>query len=111
MSSRPIELCFCAYVVKHLNVCECLFSNPLFSPIQFTAENTKAQKYLIRGLELTIKLFPNELLPRVAPILKIFYDLDILDEKVIIDWSSKVINRTLPPPLAVTSFSYLLPPI
>lgn len=58
--------------------------------LQFTADNTKAQKYLIRGFELTIKEFPNELLPRVAPILKIFYDLDILDEKVIIDWASKV---------------------
>lgn len=62
--------------------------------LQFTAENTKAQKYLIRGFELTIKEFPNELLPRVAPILKIFYDLDILDEKVIIDWASKVLFLT-----------------
>ena len=58
--------------------------------MQFTAGNSKAQKYLIRGIELTIKEFQNELLPRVAIILKAFYDLDILDEKVLLDWGSKV---------------------
>lgn len=39
---------------------------------------------------MTIKEFPNELFPRVAQLLKAFYDEDILDEKVLIDWSDKV---------------------
>lgn len=59
-------------------------------PLQFTADNTKAQKYFIRGLEQTIKKFPTELVSRVAMLLKLCYDLDLLDEKVILDWSAKV---------------------
>ena len=45
---------------------------------------------MIRGFEMTIKEFPNELLPRTAIILKTFYDEDILDEKVLLEWGSKV---------------------
>ena len=39
---------------------------------------------------MTIKVYQAALLPRVAIILKTFYELDILDEKVILEWASKV---------------------
>lgn len=80
-------------------LCELMFKDPLKIQnkikanrnffLRFTADNNKAQKYLIRGLELTIKEHPDELLPRVAHLLKALYDLDILDEKVILEWGSK----------------------
>jgi len=58
--------------------------------LRFTAENAKAQKYLLRGFELTVKEFRTQLMARVPHILKAFYDEDILDEKVILEWGSKV---------------------
>jgi len=57
--------------------------------LRFTADNLKAQKYLLRGFELTVKLYP-QLMPRVPHLLKALYDADILDEKVILEWGSKV---------------------
>ncbi|KAI2805954.1 hypothetical protein RDWZM_009403 [Blomia tropicalis] len=82
-----------------LVLCELLFKDPLKIPniikanriffLRFTNENPKAQKYLIRGFEMTIKVYQAALLPRVAIILKTFYELDILDEKVILEWASK----------------------
>lgn len=41
-------------------------------------------------MELTIKEFTDYLLPRVSILLKTLFDLDILDEKVLLDWGSKV---------------------
>ncbi|KAI7690174.1 Eukaryotic translation initiation factor 5 [Sarcoptes scabiei] len=80
-------------------LCEILFRDPLKIPeqiksyrtlfLRFTLHNTKSQKYLLKGFELTVKEFPNELLPRVPLILNAFYNTDILDEKVLIDWSDK----------------------
>jgi len=36
---------------------------------------------------------PTELLPKVPHILKAFYDNDILDESVIIEWDEKVSSQ------------------
>lgn len=63
--------------------------------LRFTTENTKAQKYLLRGFELTVKEFRNQLMPRVPHILKCFYDADILDEKVLLEWGSKVQKKSV----------------
>ena len=58
---------------------------------QFCYENDKAQKYLLGGLEQLVgNVHKDELLPKMPHILKTLYDLDILDEKVIIDWGEKV---------------------
>lgn len=63
----------------------------LFSFFQFTHENPKAQKYLLGGFEQLVGNVHKEvLLPKVPHILKVFYDLDILDEEVIIEWDKKV---------------------
>jgi len=63
--------------------------------LRFTAENLKAQKYLLRGFELTVKLYREALMPRVSHILKALYDADILDEKVILEWGAKVYKKTV----------------
>lgn len=58
---------------------------------QFTHENPKAQKYLLGGFELLVgKVYRDTLMPKVPAILKTFYDMDILEEEVILDWDSKV---------------------
>ncbi|EDW82462.1 uncharacterized protein Dwil_GK25118 [Drosophila willistoni] len=61
--------------------------------LRFTHNNPKAQRYLIGGIEQTVELHTNNLMSKVAGIFKIFYDLDILDEKVILDWAQKVSKR------------------
>ncbi|CAG2108457.1 unnamed protein product [Medioppia subpectinata] len=86
-------------------LCELLFDDPskvlpqikrqqlLF--LRFTADNSRAQKYLLRGIELTVKEFKEQLVPRVPHILKQLYDLDILDEKTILEWGSKVQKKSV----------------
>ncbi|PVD25900.1 hypothetical protein C0Q70_13564 [Pomacea canaliculata] len=60
----------------------------------FCEENHRAQKYLLGGLELLMgKEYAATLMPRVPHILKIFYDLDILDEEVILEWAKKVTKK------------------
>ncbi|KAH8299264.1 hypothetical protein KR018_001143 [Drosophila ironensis] len=61
--------------------------------LRFTINNPKAQRYLIGGVEQTIELHTSTLMNKVAGIFKILYDLDILDEKVILDWAQKVSKR------------------
>lgn len=61
--------------------------------LRFTHNNPKGQRYLIGGIEQTVELHANTLMSKVAGIFKIFYDLDILDEKVILDWAQKVSKR------------------
>ena len=85
-------------------LCELLFSNAkilaqikshkrLF--LRFTNKNQKAQKYLMGGIEKTIETHKDVLLPKVAHILKAFYDEDIIDEEVILEWAKKVNARIL----------------
>lgn len=58
--------------------------------LRFCHENQKAQKYLLGGLEQLVgKVHKNVLLPKIPHILKAFYDNDILDEEVLIDWGKK----------------------
>lgn len=58
--------------------------------LQFCLNDKKAQKYLLGGFECLVKLFQSQLLPRVAVILKDFYDADLLEEDVILAWAEKV---------------------
>lgn len=84
-----------------LVLAELLFSENLIADVRkhrvlllrFTHNNPKAQRYLIGGLEQIIALHKDKLMPKVAGILKLFYDSDILDEKVILDWSQKVSKK------------------
>lgn len=57
--------------------------------LRFTHDDTKAQKYLIGGIEQVIGLHKDSLLPKVPAILKLLYDADVLEEKVLLDWSIK----------------------
>ena len=80
-----------------LVLCELLFSENMLQQvklhrnllIRFCAERPKAQKYLLRGFELTVKEFQSQLLSNVTRILKAFYDLDVMEESVIVEWAEK----------------------
>lgn len=61
--------------------------------LRFTHNNTKAQRYLMGGLEQIISLHIDKLLEKVPGILKLFYDNDILEEKTILEWSEKVSKK------------------
>lgn len=78
-------------------LCEVLFKDNLIEKIKlyknlflrFTHENHKAQRYLLRGLELTISSMKEQLLPKVTMIFNIFYDLEIVVEDVFLEWYAK----------------------
>jgi len=60
--------------------------------IQLTHENPKAQRYLLGAFEQLVgTVHRGVLLPKVPHILKTFYELDIIDETVLIEWDEKVI--------------------
>jgi len=61
--------------------------------LRFCHENVKSQKYLIGGVEQVINLHKEVLLPKVVAIFKALYDLDIIDEEVLIEWHSKVSKK------------------
>ncbi|XP_063993985.1 eukaryotic translation initiation factor 5 [Diachasmimorpha longicaudata] len=61
--------------------------------LRFTHDDIKAQKYLIRGIEQVIALHKDSLMPKVPGILKLFYDNDILEEKALFEWASKVSKK------------------
>lgn len=61
--------------------------------LRFTHEDPKAQKYLIGGIEQVIALHKDALLPKVPGIFKLFYDADVLEEKVILEWADKVSKK------------------
>lgn len=61
--------------------------------LRFTHNNTKAQRYLMGGLEQIISLHFDKLLDKVPGILKLFYDNDILEEKTILEWGEKVSKK------------------
>ena len=50
--------------------------------LQFTHENPKAQKYLLGAFEKLCEDHSEALVPRVAHVLKQFYDTDIVVEEV-----------------------------
>lgn len=57
--------------------------------LRFALKNQKAQKYLMGGIEKTIETHKDVLLPKAGHILKTFYDEDILEEEVILEWAKK----------------------
>merc|ERR1719412_3379572 len=58
--------------------------------LRFTNGNQKAQKYLIGGIECLIAAREALLLPKATAIFKAFYDYDVIDEEVILEWGKKV---------------------
>lgn len=83
-------------------LCEVLFKDNLIEKIKllknlflrFTHENHKAQRYLLRGIELTIASMKEQLLPKVTNILNTFYDLEIIVEDVFLEWYAKGQKRS-----------------
>ncbi|XP_041353778.1 eukaryotic translation initiation factor 5-like [Gigantopelta aegis] len=62
--------------------------------LRFCANNQKAQKYLLSGIELLVgDVHKEALLPKVPHILKALYDADILEEEVLLDWSKKTSKK------------------
>merc|ERR1712110_1203305 len=61
--------------------------------LRFTNGNQKAQKYLIGGIECLIAARESLLLPKATAIFKAFYDYDIIDEEVILEWGKKVSKK------------------
>lgn len=61
--------------------------------LRFTHNSHKAQRYLMGGLEQIISLHADKLMDKVAGILKLFYDEDILEEKTIVEWSEKISKK------------------
>lgn len=80
------ELLFSANIIQELRKHRNLL-------LRFTHNNTKAQRYLIGGLEQIISLHIDKLLDKVPGIFKLFYDNDILEEKALLEWSEKVSKK------------------
>jgi len=58
--------------------------------LQFCLQNQKAQKSVLGGIEMLIaKEYPEALMPKTLHILKSLYELDIVEEAVLLDWGSK----------------------
>ncbi|CAL1536946.1 unnamed protein product [Lymnaea stagnalis] len=57
--------------------------------LKFCVQNQKAQKALLGGLEILLAKEYPELVPKTSHILKVLYDLDILEEAVILEWGKK----------------------
>ena len=64
---------------------------------QLTHDSPKAQKYLLGGFEQLCGLYQDTLMPKVPVILKAMYDLDFLEEEVILAWAKKVSFFTVVP--------------
>jgi len=61
--------------------------------LRFAQGNQKAQKYLIGGVECLIAAREALLLPKATAIFKAFYDHDVIEEEVILDWGKKVSKK------------------
>jgi len=62
--------------------------------LRFLASNHKAQKNFMGAFELIVgQSFPNELMPKAATILKAFYDQDLVEEEIILEWGAKVSKK------------------
>lgn len=77
--------------------------------LRFTNGNHKAQKYLLGGFEQLVKIYHDPLLPKVPHILKAFYDCDILEEEVLLEWSNKVSKKYVSKDLAQEIHDKALP--
>ena len=61
----------------------------------------KDQKGLLGGLERVIGISFPELIPKTPLILKAFYDLDLLEESVLLAWSEKISKKYVEKKIAV----------
>jgi len=87
----PIVLCellFDAGMIKEKQIEK--YANLM---LRFTHENQKAQKYLIGGVEKTIKVHEATLMNKVPHIFKIFYEEDVLEEEVLFEWAKKISKK------------------
>ncbi|KAK3792334.1 hypothetical protein RRG08_046643 [Elysia crispata] len=57
--------------------------------LRFCAQNPKGQKALLGGIEILLTHEFPHLLSKTSHILKVLYDLDIVEEGVIIEWGKK----------------------
>ncbi|CDW58076.1 eukaryotic translation initiation factor 5 [Trichuris trichiura] len=57
--------------------------------LRFVYQNPKAQRYLLGGIEQLIVAQKQTLMPKVAHVLKAFYDADILEEDVLLEWGER----------------------
>uniref|UniRef100_A0A5S6QWX1 Eukaryotic translation initiation factor 5 n=1 Tax=Trichuris muris TaxID=70415 RepID=A0A5S6QWX1_TRIMR len=57
--------------------------------LRFVYQNPKAQRYLLGGIEQLIVAKKQTLMPKVAHLLKTFYDADILEEDVLLEWGER----------------------
>jgi len=89
-NKAPIVLCELVFDAKMMKEKQITKHKTLF--LRFTHDNPKAQKYLMGGIEKTIES-QDVLLPRVSHILKEFFEEDILEEEVILEWSKKVSKK------------------
>ena len=64
--------------------------------LQFTYENTKAQKHLLGAMEALVSQHRSFLLKRVPHILKCFYDNDLVEEECILDWDTNPSTKYVP---------------
>ncbi|XP_076318944.1 eukaryotic translation initiation factor 5-like [Tachypleus tridentatus] len=80
------ELLFDENIIQQIKMHRILF-------LRFTHENHKAQKYLLGGVEQVVQLHKDSLMNKVPYILKAFYDSDVLEEEVLIDWAKKVSKK------------------
>ena len=55
--------------------------------------NKRAQKYLLGAFEQLVGRVNPELKPRSPYILKEFYEQDLLEEEVILEWDQKVTTK------------------
>nr|CAG4643191.1 EOG090X05QT [Ilyocryptus agilis] len=91
-----------------LVLCELLFGSNILVQMKtyrtllyrFTHDTPTAQSALLSGVECVIQLHQATLLPKVVHILKGLYDLDLVDEEVMIKWglakpSSKYVSKEL----------------
>jgi len=90
-NKAPIVLCELLFDEKMIKEKQIQKNKNLF--LRFTHENQKAQKYLLGGIEKTVQMREAALLPRVPHIFKEFFEEDILDEEVILEWAKKVSKK------------------
>jgi len=90
-NKAPIVLCELLFDEKMIKEKQIQKNKNLF--LRFTHENQKAQKYLLGGIEKTVQIREAALLPRVPHIFKEFFEEDILDEEVILEWAKKVSKK------------------
>lgn len=77
------ELLFTENIMAEIKTNKILF-------LRFCHGNRKAQKYLLGGFEKLVgDVYFDKLFPNAMRIMKQFYDEDILDEEVLIEWSQK----------------------